>query len=197
MVIEDNRHYERERFASVSEHGRVFSHVSFSDCSFTRCAFLESSFRKCSFINCSFRGCDLSVAKVPNTSFVNCRFVDSKAIGIDWTSAGGVQSKLELSLEFEGCNVSYSNFFGLSLARMALKDCIAREVEFGEADLSEGVFTGTDFQGAAFLHTNLTRADFSGARNYAIDPTANTIKGAVFTLPEAVSLLRGFDVVIR
>ena len=114
MMIEDDHHYERERFASVSAPGRVFSHVSFSDCSFTKCAFLESLFRKCSFINCSFRGCDLSVAKVPNTSFVNCRFVDSKAIGIDWTKAGGVQSKLELSLEFEGCNVSYSNFFGLS-----------------------------------------------------------------------------------
>jgi fluoroquinolone resistance protein len=108
-----------------------------------------------------------------------------------------VQSKLELSLEFEGCNVSYSNFFGLPVTRIALKDCVAREVEFGEADLSEAVFTGTDFQGAVFLHTNLTRAEFSGARNYAIDPTANTIKGAVFTLPEAVSLLRGFDIVIR
>lgn len=197
MKIADSGHYEQQKFANLVEHGRTLARASFSDCSFTKCAFGESTFSNCAFVNCLFQGCDLSVVKVPNTNWVNCRFVDSKVIGVDWTRAGGVRSELPLSLAFEGCNVSYSSFFGLSVAGLVLERCIAYEVEFGEADLSDGVFTGTDFQGSAFHHTNLSRADLSGAKNYAIDPTANTVKGAIFSLPEAVSLLRGFEVILR
>ena len=197
MKLTDSRHFEQARFADLAENGRTFSGMSFGDCSFTKCTFTEATFSRCVFVNCAFRGCDLGLVRVPNTNYVNCRFVDSKVIGVDWTEAGGLQSKLPLSPAFQGCNVSYSTFFGLSLPRLVLERCIAYEVEFGEADLSDGVFTGTDFQGSTFHHTNLTRADFSDARNYTIDPTANTLKQAVFSLPEAVSLLRGFDVIVR
>lgn len=37
-------------------------------------------------------------------------------------------------------------------------------------------------------------ANFIGARNYAIDPTQNTLKKAKFSLPEAMSLLRSLDI---
>ncbi len=197
MKVADGRHYERQKFANLVEHGRTLSRASFSDCSFTKCAFAGAVFRDGAFIDCLFRECDLSSIKVPDTNWVNCRFVGSKVIGVDWAEAGGAHSKLPLSLAFEGCNVSYSSFFGLSVTGLVVERCIAYEVEFGEANLSDGVFTGTDFHGSTFHHTNLSRADFSGAKNYTIDPTANTVKRAIFSLPEAVSLLRGFEVILR
>ena len=33
--------------------------------------------------------------------------------------------------------------------------------------------------------------------NYAIDPTKNRLNKAVFSLPEAVSLLSAFDIVLK
>ena len=47
------------------------------------------------------------------------------------------------------------------------------------------------------MHTNLSSADFSGAQNYQIDANENTIKKAIFSLPEALSLLSTFDIKIQ
>jgi hypothetical protein len=43
---------------------------------------------------------------------------------------------------------------------------------------------------------NLTKARLAGAYNYAIDLTANTLKGASFSLPEAASLLQAAGIKI-
>ena len=71
-----------------------------------------------------------------------------------------------------------------------------RESDFAEADLSLASCTGTDFADSRFLHTDLTEADFVGARNYAISPSLNVLKKTSFSLPEAVSLLYGLDIVL-
>jgi hypothetical protein len=47
------------------------------------------------------------------------------------------------------------------------------------------------------MKTNLSGADFSHATNDAIDPTANRLKKTAFTLPEALSLLEAFDIVLQ
>jgi len=44
-----------------------------------------------------------------------------------------------------------------------------------------------------FFNPNLTRADWRGARNYALRPIDNTLKKARFALPEAIALLYGLD----
>jgi len=74
--------------------------------------------------------------------------------------------------------------------------CVAHEVDLAEADLADGDFRGTDFLNSKFLHTNLTKANFTDARNYTINPISTTVKKAKFSLPEAISLLRAFDIVI-
>ncbi len=40
-------------------------------------------------------------------------------------------------------------------------------------------------------------ADFRGARNYAIAADLNTLKQAKFSLPEAVALLHGLDIILE
>lgn len=138
---------------------------------------------------------------MPNATFREVAFERSKLMGVDWTQtrAGDPQAtQLQLSLlRLTESVLDYSNFFGLRLREMSLEKCRAHEVNFSEADLTGAVCRNTDFMGSTFLRTVLEQADFTGAINYAIDPTTSNVKGARFSLPEAVSLLRPFGVVIE
>ena len=79
-------------------------------------------------------------------------------------------------------------------------------VFFIGSKLKENYFTNTcligadfydvDLSGTIFHNCDLSKADFSSATQYAIDPQTNKIKKARFSLPEAVGLLRTFDITI-
>jgi len=168
----------------------------FHDCMFIRCSFDETVFQGCRFVNCVFRRCDLSMIRVPDSSFAATRFEDSKVIGVNWARAHWPATRLGDSLHFSGCAISHSTFIGLNLRRIRIRDCVAVDVDFRECDLSQADFAGTDLAESLFLATNLTQADFSRARNYQIDPIQNTVNGAKFSLPEAMSLLYNMDIVL-
>jgi len=196
--IVDGEQYEGARYMRITAEQRDFAGVDFTDCLFDHCVFTECAFARCSFTDCRFVHCDLSIASFVGTRFTDVRFASCKLIGIDWAKAGDSRlSKLSLAVGFDNCLLNYGSFFGLALRRVRLAGCIAREADFRDADLTEAVCTGTDFTGSKFLHTNLTKANFTGATGYAINPTANVVTKARFSLPEAISLLSGFDVVIE
>jgi len=198
MEIIDHEQYEGQHFTRYVAQERRFSGADFTECIFDHCAFIECVFYQCSFTDCHFEGCDLSLASVPGSRFTDVRFASSKLLGVDWTKAGAAAiSKLFLSVHFDACMLNYATFFGLTIHRGRFVDCIAREADFREADLTGADCTGTEFTGSKFHHTNLTKADFRRATGYAIDPTTNTITKARFSLPEAVALLSGFDIVIE
>ncbi len=100
------------------------------------------------------------------------------------------------SVNFVDCDLSYSVFIGLTLRKMIVTKCVAKDVDFAEADLTQADFTYTDLAESQFLHTNLTEADFTHARNYWIDAGLNTLKQARFSLPEAIALLRSMNIVL-
>jgi uncharacterized protein YjbI with pentapeptide repeats len=99
-----------------------------------------------------------------------------------------------LVIGFSDCAISHSTFIGLNLAGIHIKNCVAFEVDFREADLSRADFTGTDLSGSIFLSTNLREADLRHARNYTIDPGKNEVITTKFSLPEAMSLLYAMDI---
>lgn len=99
-------------------------------------------------------------------------------------------------IDFNDCSLNYSTFFGLKLNGIRITHCIAREVDFGEADLTRAVFDGTDLAGSLFMHTNLTEADFTKASNYSISAKHNQLMKTKFSLPEAMSLLYGLDIIL-
>jgi fluoroquinolone resistance protein len=47
------------------------------------------------------------------------------------------------------------------------------------------------------MKTNLTGANFKGAKNYAINPQANTLKKTRFSYPEVMTLLNALDIIIE
>ena len=185
--------YDGVRFAERSLGGAVLRRAEFAECTFEHCAFGGASFLDCRFRDCVFKACDLSLAKVQGSAFVRATFEDSKLVGIDWTGVRPATFRLRLV----GCNLSHASFAGMDLREIEILHCLARDVDFHDANLTSAKFHETDLTGSEFLHTNLTRADLSKASNYSIDPACNIIKKTVFSLPEAVSLLAGYDIVWR
>ncbi|MCP4538472.1 MAG: pentapeptide repeat-containing protein [Chloroflexi bacterium] len=168
----------------------------FYDCEFVQCSFTESEFRNCRFVNCVFRQCDLSLVRVPGSTFSATRFEESKAVGVNWTQADWPATGLGDPLGFIKSAISHSTFIGLRLKGIQIKDCIAIDVDFREANLSQADLAGTDLYGSRFGNTDLTKADLSHARNYHINPGQNVLSQAKFSLPEAMSLLYGLDIVL-
>jgi fluoroquinolone resistance protein len=168
----------------------------FYDCRFVRCSFAETTFRRCRFSNCTFEHCDLGLMRVTGSTFSGTRFEDSKAIGVNWTDASWPKARLSCPIGFCRCAISHSTFIGLSLPEIVISDCLARDVDFREANLARADLSHTDLAGSLFSSTDLTEADLSQAKDYNINAGLNVLKGARFSLPEAMSLLRSLDIVL-
>ncbi len=171
--------------------------TKFTDCKFVKCSFKSAKLSNCKFSDCTFLECDLSLAQITGSSFPSTRFEKSKLIGINWTQGNWSQSKFNNLDGFFDCMLNHSTFIGLDLKGIQIKNCVANEVDFREADLSKVNFTGTDLDRSLFNHTNLTEADLSRARNYQIDAGTNILKQARFSLPEAMGLLYSMDIIIE
>lgn len=194
---ESGAEYSESVFKRVSFVSAEIASSSFRDCRFVRCDFREALLRACLFENCSFEDCDLSVVKLPHCAFTSTDFENSKIIGVNWTEAAWPSKPLRTPVRFRKCKLDNSTFLGLEFVGVALVECSARDADFREADLSKADLSGTDLGGALFGGTNLSEADLRGATDYWIDPRENTLKGAKFSLPEAMSLLAGLDVEIE
>ena len=71
-----------------------------------------------------------------------------------------------------------------------------QEVDFAEANLSNSLFDNCDFSGTVFEHTNLEKADFRTAQNFAVNPETNNIKKAKFSKLGLIGLLYKYDIVV-
>lgn len=195
-MIQSDSDYTEKTFKDIDMVQKIIKSVTFQDCIFDHCAFTESVFQNCRFINCIFKQCDLSLIQIHNSSVAGARFADSKIIGLNWAQAHWQDKGIWKPIEFKKCALSHSTFLGLDLPGIKMVRCEAVNVDFREADLSQADFAFTDLKDSLFLSTNLSGADLRYARNYTIDPSQNTIKGAKFSLPEVMSLLYSMDIQI-
>lgn len=186
--------YHDQTFKQLKLPQSTISRKTFYDCTFVGGVFSEATFIDCRFVECAFRDGDWALWRVVGSSFSQVRFVGCKLIGVNWTEANWASPMN--SVVFEGCNLSHSTFFGLTLKKLVMTNCTAHDVDFAEADLTQANFTYTDLATSRFLHTNLTQADFTHARNYAINAQHNTLKKTKFMLPEALALLHSLDIVL-
>ena len=192
--IASGNKYHDQIFKDVNLNEEELTSCGFLGCSFLRCSFEKTIFDKCRFIDCDFKECDLSLAQFPDSVFSGGKFEDSKIIGIDWTHVIWSELGLHTPISILNCAISHSTFIGLDLTEFKIRNCIAANVDFREANLNLVDFTGTDLSDSLFSNTNLAEADFRGAYNYQIDPTRNKIKGAKFSMPEAMALLYSMEI---
>lgn len=192
--MKSHHHYLNQYFKDIDWSEKTIDFTEFDNCTFSGCNFSHTNFRQCKFHECHFIRCNLSLIKVAKCSFFETLFEESKAIGINWTSAAWPNIKLGSPLRFQKCILNDSSFLSLSLREMIMTECKAHDVDFREADLTQADFSYTDFTNSLFNKTLLTEVNFAEAINYNINIFQNEVKRAKFTLPEAMSLLQHLDI---
>jgi len=183
-------------FDGLALKGAEVSSKQFYACVLKNCDFTGAALRFCKFSDCRFESCNLSLVKVSGSVFGGSSFLGCKLLGVNWTDASWPRLSVATPPQFRNCVISDSNFLGLQLAGTVIKDCLAKDADFREADLARADLTGTDFTASLFNKTNLSGADLTRARNYAIRVADNKVKGAKFSLPEALALLYSLDIKI-
>lgn len=184
--------YFKEEFRDITLDREDLSGKTFEECKFVLSRFQDCNMSNCTFINCTFEECLLSATTVVSSRFLDCVFDRSKVIGIDWSRVGDI-----VNICFKKCELNYSNFRFVKLLKSNITDCKACEVDFTGIDLSNSILCGTDFNRSIFSNSKLSKCDFRNCINYSIDVRVNTVKGAKFSLPEALSLLNMFSIDIE
>lgn len=148
------------------------------------------------FIDCEFKSSNLNLIKLDESKFLETNFKDCKITGVNWTSADWRSFSIVSPVSFESCDISFSVFNSLKLHELSIQNCKVHDVDFSECDLKGADFFKTDLMDSKFSLSKLDRCNFQEAINYYIDPLENSIEGAVFTLPEVLSLLNRFKIKI-
>lgn len=164
----------------------------FTSCSFHSCDFSESILRNAKFSACTFINCNLSMTKLDGCRFQDCHFIECKIVGAEFFKC----EKTFFSVSFKKCLLNYCNFSDLNMKNTSFYGSHLKENHFTNTSLIGADFTDADLSGTLFHNCDLCKADFSSAKQYDIDPQTNKIKKAKFSLPEAVGLLRGFDITL-
>jgi fluoroquinolone resistance protein len=184
--------YYQENFTKLSLSDEIKKSITYEECVFDGCTFINTKFLNCRFISCKFTECILSAVSPMDCRLIDISFYKCKTIGIDWTKTQQFRE-----IVFKNCQLNYSNFKLLKIPDIKITDCEVKDADFAEADLSNCDFKNTDFENSRFFKTNLSNANFKGARNYSIDLGNNTLKKTRFSYPEALSLLNGLDIIIE
>ena len=165
----------------------------YENCRFMNCDFSNSDLSDIHFTDCEFSGCNLSMAKLTKTALKNIHFINSKLIGLHFDDC----NQFLLAFVFENCILNLSSFYKLKLKKTIFKNTTLHEVDFTYADLSGSVFDNCDLARSIFFNTVLEKADFRNAINFSIDPDANKIKRAKFSLSGIPGLLDKYDIEIE
>jgi uncharacterized protein YjbI with pentapeptide repeats len=185
-------HFEQEYFKLVSWDDSRMKRSSFLDCQFESCQWNEADWRNAKFADCRFKNCNLSLLKIEGCQLQNVHFIECKLVGIDFFKC----DPRFFSIFFDQTILQTCHFADLNMKKSSFPKCKFRDVYFTHTNLTEASFNQADLQGAVFHHCNLTKADFTGAKEYTIDLQSNTVKQAKFSFPEAIRLLKSFDIEI-
>jgi len=120
------------------------------------------------------------------------QFIECKILGAEFFKC----EKTFFSADFTNCLIQYCNFSNLNMKEGSFIKSQLKNCHFTETLLIGADFTEVDLSGTIFHNCDLSKADFSTAMGYDINPQSNKIKKAKFSLPEAIGLLRGFDITI-
>lgn len=184
--------YYREKFTGLALNDATVKEVFFEECTFEACSFITCRFERLRFLGCRLEGCVLSAVTPMNCRFEKVDFTSCKVIGIDWTRTLETRD-----MHFRDCQLNYSNFRFLDMPGLEMVGCEVKDADFIETRLKKAVFRKSDLEKTRFFKADLTEADFREAVNYYVDPTVNTLKKTRFSLPEVVSLLNAYDIIIE
>jgi len=186
-----NNIIEDEKFDKITVN-ELNKSSQYNDCIFSNCDFSNANLNNFEFIDCTFDFCNLSMTKFEGTSLNDITFTNCKLMGIDFSKC----VTFLFSVSFDKCILNYALFQKNDLKKTQFKTCTMNEMSFIESNLTNAVLKDCDLLNTNFDHCNLEKTDFTTARNYIIDPSANKLKKTKFSLPDVVGLLAQHDIVI-
>ncbi len=177
--------YETTLFSSIDFKSFDMTDVTFEECRFSGCSFDEVLLASTNFTDCSFNQCSFVLTKFDNTALHDVHFKECKLVGIDFTYC----NEFLFALEFTESILDNIFLANRKMKKTGFTKCTIAESDFRYVDFSEANFSKTTFRNVLFRSCNLQKADFRTAEGYLIDPEQNSLKNALFTLPEAQSFL--------
>ena len=165
----------------------------YESCHFINCQLTQADISGARFINTVFNDCDLSNAKIHNTAFQDAVFKNCKMLGLRFDTC----NDFNFSAVFEQCILSHSTFIEMKLSKSSFSHCQLIDIDFSDAYMRSSSMSHCDLMNAVFDQTNLEKTDLREAINYAINPNNNHIKGAKFSMPEAIRLLDHYQIEIE
>jgi fluoroquinolone resistance protein len=99
-----------------------------------------------------------------------------------------------LTVGFDNCILNHSSFYKTKLKKTRFAGSKLQEADFTDCDLTSAVFDKCDLTNAKFENTIIEKADFRSSFGYSIDPAANRIKKARFSLSGIPGLLDKYDI---
>jgi uncharacterized protein YjbI with pentapeptide repeats len=190
MAIFEASRYTDKVFENLDEPNLLLQKKEFENCRFKNVVFKEARFLNSRFNECTFVNCDFSLSQWTGSTLSEVSFDTVNLSGVNWTQLHWPLVRLHSPFYFDACNLSYNSFYGLSLPNLFIERSRVYESDFREATLTQASFAESDLQSSLFMHTNLSNANFVDAINYHIDTRENNIKGASFSLPDVMSLLK-------
>lgn len=153
----------------------------FEDCTFAGVRFNASVHVEAAFVNCTFRRC----------SFFDARFERSKLVGsgFDGCELG--------ALAVDGGNWSFVRLRGADLTSARFTGTRLREADLTNVLLAGGSVRDCDLSSAWLEGADLTGADLRGTELAGIDPATVRLRGAIVTIPQAVTLAEALGVEVR
>lgn len=139
----------------------------FSRLVFTDIGLANREFARCRFVECSFVDADLSGAQFDSCTFSACNLSNPR-----------IDKARFIDIDFSLCKLAGLAFYRCSQGVFDLR------------------FSGSTFMDTLFHGCDLQKASFLGSHGYSIDPRNNKVRKARFSLPEVLSLLEGFEIVI-
>ncbi len=195
--ITDHADIFAEVFTDLKLHGQKIKYAEFEECTFNSCDFSQTTFLACRFIDCHFHNCNLSVVKLTDTKLGNVEFILSKLIGIDWTMCDWKSLLSDKRLSFYESILDGSNFYGLNIDRIILKESQVKDVDFRECSMKNGHFNGSDFHRSVFENTHLEYSNFTDAKNISMSICSNYFKETTMAHFEALNLLESQGIILN
>lgn len=196
IELTDGEFYSEQIFKKIDLTEKKFRNIEFYKCTFKDSNFFKTVFIECTFENCTFENSDVSLINLGGSRLQDVLFTECKGTGVDWTILERPYS-FSSKMNFKGCRLDSSSFYKMELHNILFEECSIKEADFIESDLTKASFKSSDLLNSRFNNSNLSLADFSGAINYRIDPNQCKLKKTVFTMPDAMNLLSGYDIIIK
>ena len=184
--------FDGQSFQEIPANQFIVRGKNFYDCNFRNCDLSETDFSEATFEDCRFVECNFSMCRFTRTSFRTVEFKGCKFSANSFSAC----NPFSLEMTFSDCLLRGANFSDLKLRKCGMRNCMIVESDFLRTDLSEADLSGSCLKNTHFQDCNLSGANFCGASEYAINPLTNRIAKAKFSLPEAISLLQAFDIII-